>query len=473
MKSLPRSAVIALLIVITCVGLGLRVAQSLRISSFVHADEVFQTLEPAHRLIYGSGIVTWEWRDGVRSWVFPWLLSLVMRCTEWMGPGSTGYLLAIRLLLALTSMTTVWFGYAWAKRASGTEAAILAAAGCALWYGLVGFAPRAFSEVMATNFLLVALYVGYYAAWPTEKGRLLLAGFFFGLTMSFRVPLAPTVLFAAFFCCRKDWKQLLPLACGAALPVLAFGLADLVTWHHAFQSFYLYVQENLSGRSQSFGTEPWNWYLVDLTKHFGPVLLLAVLGVRRCKFLGGVGLIILVSHSLIAHKEPRFIYPMAPILIVLAAIGLWEILGRAAATLKIAVNPVTMILTGAAILLSCSSLLGSAFPYSRDSQTMAYFHQLSEEKDVCGVALYGVPWVLSGGYTYLHHPVAIIVPGSEQFNAEAENFNVLVARQGFPITDSRYVPRDCRHGICLYQRPGGCTHSSTVELNTLLEKFNL
>ena len=34
-------------------------------------DEIFQSLEPAHRLLTGWGIVSWEWRDGIRSWLFP------------------------------------------------------------------------------------------------------------------------------------------------------------------------------------------------------------------------------------------------------------------------------------------------------------------------------------------------------------------------------------------------------------------
>src|SRR6266851_634794 len=37
--------------------------------SIYWADEIYQSQEPAHRLAYGPGIVTWEYRLGVRSWI--------------------------------------------------------------------------------------------------------------------------------------------------------------------------------------------------------------------------------------------------------------------------------------------------------------------------------------------------------------------------------------------------------------------
>ena len=36
-----------------------------------HPDEFFQYLEPAWGRLTGASVETWEWRDGVRSWVLP------------------------------------------------------------------------------------------------------------------------------------------------------------------------------------------------------------------------------------------------------------------------------------------------------------------------------------------------------------------------------------------------------------------
>src|SRR5208337_881839 len=135
------------------IGIFLRVGAAIRFPNMHQADEIFQTQEPAHRLAYGYGVVTWEWRRGVRSWVFPAFLAGVMRTTDWMGSGSTGYLRGIAIVLSLISLTTVWFGFAWAKRASGTDAAMVAAGACAIWCELIYFAPKALTEVVAAHAL--------------------------------------------------------------------------------------------------------------------------------------------------------------------------------------------------------------------------------------------------------------------------------------------------------------------------------
>ena len=35
-----------------------------------------QYLEQAHRLVFGAGMVPWEYEQGVRPWVFPLLIAV-------------------------------------------------------------------------------------------------------------------------------------------------------------------------------------------------------------------------------------------------------------------------------------------------------------------------------------------------------------------------------------------------------------
>src|SRR5215470_8748103 len=257
------------LICVFLIALLLRVGVAMRAPSLAHPDEIFQTQEPAHRLAYGYGIITWEWRDGIRSWTFPAILAVVMRATDWMGSGSAGYLWAITILLSLISLTSVWFGFAWAKRVSGIEAAMIAAGGCAIWYELVIFAPRTLTEVLATHILLPGLYMGAYADGGREKRKLFLAGLLCGLAMSLRIQLFPAVVLAGLYFCRSRWRARIPaVLAGALLPVALFGAVDAITWSYPFQSFFRYFWINaVEGRSLLYGTLPWYWYLAILLTH--------------------------------------------------------------------------------------------------------------------------------------------------------------------------------------------------------------
>jgi GPI mannosyltransferase 3 len=136
---------------------AVRVGLSFR-SGIVHPDEIFQMEEPAHRLAFGYGIISWEWRAGVRSWVLPYLFSLLMRSFG-SSVGSATYLIAIKLVLSSASLVVVLTGYHWVRRIGGETAALVTAFAAAIWYQLAIYASHPLSEVLATNFLLPGLYL--------------------------------------------------------------------------------------------------------------------------------------------------------------------------------------------------------------------------------------------------------------------------------------------------------------------------
>lgn len=428
--------------------------------NIVHPDEVFQTEEPAHRLAYGYGVVTWEWREGIRSWIFPAFLAAIMRTTDWMGPHSLGYLRGIAVVMSLFSLTTVWFGFICAERARGVEAGLIAAGCCALWYELVIFGARTLNEVFATHLLLPGLYLGVYAKLFPERQRLFLAGILCGAGLGLRIQLVPTVVFAVLYFCRSRWRQrALPVACGLILPILVFGIVDMFTWSYPFQSFVRYFWINLiEHRSEAYGVQPWYWYVLALVNSLGPVLLFAVIGALRSPFLGIVTLITVISHSLINHKEPRFLYPVIPIIITLAAIGVVDIAHDIMAFKESQWR--SGITIGASLILCAlaSWWMAPRFQYwSKDSGVLTAFNRLSYDSRTCGLGLYGISWVDSGGYTHLHQNVPIILLTELRGNENVRSFNTLIA-----IAGSSEVPADfhmvgCWDGSCLYRRSGSCT----------------
>jgi hypothetical protein len=464
-----------LLIAIFVIALLLRVGVAIHFPSIEWGDEIFNTIEPAHHLAYGYGVVDWEWREGVRSWVFPAFLAVVVRATDWTGPGSLGYLHAIAIVLSLLSLTTVWFGYAWAKRASGSPAAIIAAGASAIWYDLVYFSPKTLIEVMATNFLLPGLYLGMYGEGLPEKKRLFLAGLFLGLAVSLRIQLAPAVGFAFLYFCHRDWRARGPAVfVGLLLPVVAFGLVDAVTWSYPFQSFLRYFWAAAVQERNLFGqTEPWYWYLLVLAVRFFPLCVLALLGVRRSPFLGWVVFIIVAFHSVVPHKELRYMYSVMPIVITLAAIGFVECAEDFNAWGKARLSPRAITVTGLVLCIFTSALFAWRSPrWTHFSGGLIAMDRLSQDPSVCGVGLYKLSWIYSGGYSHLHRNVPIVlVLRDAELEDQTPSFNALVA--GGALTDQMmgFKSAGCWNGICLYRRAGSCIVSEkTSEVNKVLRE---
>ena len=451
---------IVALVALLAIALGLRIGLAIHFPNVNHPDEVYQSLEPAHRLVYGYGVTTWEWREGVRSWVFPIVLSGVMRATGWMGPGSYGYLYGVIVVLSLASLSTVWFAYAWAKRASGSEAAIIAAGASAIFFGLVYFAPKALYEVVATDFLLPGLYLGVYGDSVNEKKRLFAAGFFLGIAASLRIQLIPAVAFSVIYFCYRHWRQRTPaLIAGLSLPILAWGLVDKLTLSYPWQSFVRYFQANVTeGRSLSYGTLPWYAYLEVVVILLGPVILFLWHGARRSPFLAIVAIIIIVSHSLLSHKELRFIYPILPLGITLGAIGFVESVAKIKDQFKLPEFSKAIVGAGLLFFLFSSALLAYHFSswWSIRSSQFA-FNRLSLDSTLCGVGLYQVAWYDIGGYSHLHRDVPIVLVFDSAGLARTDNtFNAFVAPVGIAGLPSDFKKSDCLNGICVYRRAGPC-----------------
>ena len=66
----------AVLVLILGVGAALRVWLALTDDGIYWPDEVFQSLEPAHRLVFGYGMRAWEFIEGARNWALPGVVAL-------------------------------------------------------------------------------------------------------------------------------------------------------------------------------------------------------------------------------------------------------------------------------------------------------------------------------------------------------------------------------------------------------------
>jgi hypothetical protein len=458
-------------------ALALRIGLAVGRPNIFFPDEIFQTLEPAHRLVFGYGVISWEWRLGIRSWVFPTFLAGVMRATAWMGAASSGYLLGTTIVLSLISLVTIWFGYAWAKRASGTAAAVVAALACTFYFGFVYFAPKALNEVVAAHVLLPGLYLGVYGEKLGERKRLFLAGFFCALAACLRIQLLPALLFAMVFFCYPRWRVRIPaVTAGALVPVLFFGAVDWTTWSYPWQSFILYFKENVvSGPGKELTlVQPWYWYVLVLLVLLGPAVLLLFHGARRSPFLAIFCAIVVVSHSAIPHKEIRFIYPILAPAITLAAMGIVDLLDEIKRGMSFLDNPKWVVAIGVAFLFASSALLAAqCADWYKSRWGDGAFDRLSRETALCGVGIYRAIWWQSGGYTHLDRNVPILpLESAAQLAKDAPAINALIAPAASQDLPAGFTQTRCWEGVCLFERPGACaTPPADEELNAYLRRI--
>jgi hypothetical protein len=337
-----------------------------RLGPALYPDAYFQYLEPAWLHLTGLGVKTWEWNDGVRSWVLPgfhgaWL-ALGLRL------GLSGSLMGevVRLSWGLFSLLLVWAawraGNACARQLrpraacctcgklrfqaavpltfvgdappGGWQGGLAAAALVAVFPLLAIYSVEPLTELPSMIALVVAFAL---CAELREmdaregKGRAALIGALLSLAVCLRVVNAVLVLVPVVWLGSGGrWRDLAIIAGTALLPVLFFGLVDLVTWGDYFHSFIAHLKFNLvDGRAVQYGKEPVAWYLTTLGARlpWGLALLAlpALWGLRATWpfVLSALGFMACISSQ--AHKEERFAIVFWPLLLIAAGIvvGRW------------------------------------------------------------------------------------------------------------------------------------------------------
>jgi hypothetical protein len=310
--------------VILLAALVLRVAVALNFWNVIFPDEIFQALEQAHRLVFGQGVVPWEFQVGLRNWAIPLVLAGPMALARLATPNPIAGLVLIRVLLCVASLGIVWSAVRWGERFAGRRGAWIGGLFTAFWPDLWLMAPHPLEEVLAADLLVPAVYlISTGAARSVAPAALLL-----GMVFALRLQLAPAVAIAGIVLCRRDPRRWALALAVAAVPVFLAGGLDWFTWGQPFRSFWLNVYLNVfrGVAAQTFGASPAGFFVyilgLDWLWTLPVIILLAYRGGRFLKLPGVLAVVIVLTHSLIAHKEYRFIFPAIALAIPLAGVGL-------------------------------------------------------------------------------------------------------------------------------------------------------
>lgn len=461
-------------VVIYIVALALRLLPVFVFPAINYPDEIFQAIEPAHRLVYGTGLMPWEFVYGARSWALPGFIAGVMQAVRIFGDGPAVYMPAIGMIFAALGAGSALCAFLWGQRLYGLWGGIVAGALTACWVDAIYFGPRTLSEAVAAHVLVIGVYVAAPGYTVRARSRLLLAGFILGIAALLRIQIAPAVAFFVLWCWRDDMAKLSlrfpPLFAGGVLALALFGAIDAATWGWPGESVWRNVLFNLwYGVSAHWGVTPWYYYVDLIVAYWGAataaMLILARIGARRLPQLAVLALIILLVHSAIGHKEFRFIYPALLLTVISAGLGLaqtvdwiadgFALRGMAA---KSAVRTAAMPVLLLAVLTPAGLASGPQYRelWTRNADVVRADRIVAGLHDVCGVELYGVPWFLSGGYSLMHQNAPLYwIDAAADFTAHRDAFNVVVAARALP-DNSGFATVRCIHNVCVAQRPGPC-----------------
>lgn len=430
-----------------------------------HPDEIYQYWEPAHRLLTGDGIVTWEWRDGIRGWLLPSLLAVPMALGRWIG--FSAELLLPRLAVIALSLTIVHS--AWRLGATRSrEHALVAGIVAACWYSLLSFAPRTLSEPIAAALLFPAAL--WLADPSASQRRLGAAGALLALAVVARPHYAPAAAVLALV--AQGWRlpRAVPaLALGAGLALVAGGLADMTQGSPPLAWIVNNVLVNVvQDRASGFGVEPPSFYLLHWLDGWGwwtPVVLAGLaMGWRASPALAAAAFVNLGVHMMIGHKEPRFVFFTEAVVIVLAAIGTVEI-GR---RLRLGWPTVAAFWIAASVLLAFKG--EERFLWRAGRPGHLAMQALRGDPQACGLALVDTSYVDVPGRSHLppglpmaqfarsdpamqgRKPAAVFSPFGGAFNRVLTR-----AETRLPGYRDVFCATDPYARLCLRARPGGCT----------------
>ena len=484
------------LLLVLAAAFALRLAIYFLLPNIVYPDEIFQVTEPAHRLAFGTGLMSWEWHVGIRSWLLPGVFAALMGLGSLMGDAPWLVNLPVALFMVATSCVPVACAWGWGRAVSGRAGGFVAAGFCAVWIDLVYMSPHTLTEVVAANFLALGLYLGYAGEGvAASRRRLFWAGVMLGIAFVLRFHLSPALAVAAFGICgvsrgHKPWTAFLA---GAAIPVAFLAVLDWATLGLPLQSIWLNFWLNVVvGVSKGAGVSPFATLFLMPMQIWGPIGFLLVaaaigVGTRRLPLLLAVALAIFLSHSFIAHKEYRFIYPALPLLAILAGVGTSRILrqlldarpvgqGRRAALAGV------LVAGWSALSLSIGASDVFKVPWTRARSQLLAFEAISRDPAACGVGIYDMYWTTTGGHTWLPLGVRLYNSTAERLPLDSGAYNFIVAERGIALPDPSYEVTACFAGDrdhtgkahrqdCVWRRPGQCTVGAAAEPGPIWDNF--
>jgi hypothetical protein len=427
-------------------------------------DEVYMVAEQANRAASGYGIVPWEFRTASRAALLPTLVEPIFR----LHISAASRRLVQSALFCALSLIPVWVAFHCGATVYDFAGAVLAAAVVGMWFELVYFAPKATADAVCSYFLIAAIYLARPSA---PRIAVFIAGFCLILALAIRVQIAPAVTVLTLLALMIGGRQRTnSLLAGAVAGLTVAGIVEWQWWGTPFQGQIGYLATEFTRHvSRFFGREPVTFYVKHYVLMYGAALpliaFLICVGARKAPVLLVVALTVIVPFHFIGHKEYRFVVSGLPPLVLLIALGASEIMkGLGAATTRAALG-----LAGGWLIAMIAVSLGDTYRplWTLNRNHIFAFEEIGRQPDACGVALVGIYWWQTPGYSGLGRDIPIYEIPSEDHAVRlrsAANY-VLEATAAEPPPAPYERWREYTRPLqYLYRRPGGCVPDRSAQV---------
>ncbi|MCB9342240.1 MAG: hypothetical protein H6576_00915 [Lewinellaceae bacterium] len=299
-----------------------------------HPDEHYQIWEFAKVKLGEAPVedLPWEYAEKMRPGLQPFLAFTGIKFARAIGIDDPfDQVLLLRMLTGILVFLLYW-------KWSDVLAEKFADKGrflklCLLFFWLSPYLNVRFSS---ENLSALAFFTGLLLIYPDPNkksiSKLILSGFLICLAFFFRYQIAFAYAGLGLwlvFAQKTSWKNLALMASGALVALIPGALTD--HWLYGewvFAPYNYFAQNIIEDKAAGFGVSPWWWYFTEMIIFLLPPVSLFLYwflgkGISRERMHVFVWCLVpfVIGHSLVGHKETRFLFPMLWPIFYLLAVG--------------------------------------------------------------------------------------------------------------------------------------------------------
>ncbi len=426
-------------ILIFFLGFSARAKKAFTSLGAVHPDEIFQSMEMAHRLAFGRGYVFWEFKEGLRSWIMPGLFAAVYRVLFFFGMDN-GYSLnvGVKIFSGTLHPLALVFCFLLLRKYLDRARAFLYMVPAAVFYYSVFISLRTLGETMTIPFMIGAVFFADRYFESVNRRDMIITGALAGMSFWFRfqsLSFVGGLGLAVLIYSRRRVTDAAWFSIGAVAAITVQGVVDLAAWGGFPASFFNYMNYNFIHDQAAAvqGVKPVWWYVPELLRVFTPPVLIAaalyacyaVLGKRQILLVLPF-LIFFAIHTITGHKDFRFIFPVVFVVPLLVSLALEKMICRAPKRYRASLT----LIAAASLLLFNLYQFHQFKGWDPNGPKMRLNIALGQIPDLRRAYIFDFDWIGSAGHAYFHK--------------DAELHCVYLGKTPAPVFRPRLKKIDCR-----------------------------